>query len=175
MQPYRLLAKTLGLCCLFLGLAAPVWAQTPAAQAGAKPKVAAPQPAPVQISGAWARATVPGQKVAVAYMQLQAQEPGLVLQSLDTPVAEQVQLHDMQMQGDVMRMRELPHLDLPLGIPVVLAPSGKHIMLMGLGQVLRPGDQLALTLHFNQGRSLQLSLPVLNTAPNSSQHSHAMH
>ena len=122
-------------------------------------------PAAVQVQGAWIRATVPGQKVAAAYMQLQTQEAGMQLLSLCSPVAASVQVHDMQMQGDVMRMVELKTLGLPKGQIVQLAPGGKHIMLMGLNQPLQAGQSVQLELRFQNGRQLSLHVPVLHAAP----------
>lgn len=134
------------------------------AHPGAVAKVA-PAAAMVQVQNAWVRATVPGQKVAAAYMQLQAQVPGLRLQALRSPAAASVQLHDMQMHGEIMRMVEVKTLDLPLGQTVVLAPSGMHIMLMDLAQPLLAGSSISVQLLFADGRQQKLTLPVLNAAP----------
>ena len=121
--------------------------------------------AAVVVQGAWVRATVPGQPVAAAYMQLQAQKSGLTLTALRSPVAASVQLHDMQMQGEVMRMSEIKKLTLVVGQAVSLRPGGKHIMLIGIKQALAAGDSVPLELLFSNGRRLQLNIPVLNTAP----------
>jgi len=74
-------------------------------------------------------------------------------------------LHDMQMQGEVMRMSEIKKLTLVAGQTVSLRPGGKHIMLMGIKQALAVGDSVPLELLFSNGRRLQLNIPVLNTAP----------
>jgi hypothetical protein len=138
---------------------APAPHKTSAAQAGAS---ATPV---VQVQNAWVRATVPGQKVAAAYMQLQALQKGVQLVGLQASAAPVVQIHNMQMQGDVMRMFEVKKLDLAQGQAVNLQSGGLHIMLMDLPQALTAGSQIALTLRFADGQSQTLNLPVLAAAP----------
>lgn len=127
---------------------------------------ATPAAAPlVQVQDAWVRATVPGQKVAAAYMQLQALQSDLKLQELRSPAAPLVQIHGMNMQGDVMHMFEIQDLSLPKGQTVTLHAGGTHIMLMDLPQALTAGSQIALELRFAGGKSQTLTIPVLAQAP----------
>ena len=60
----------------------------------------------VQVQDAWARATVPGQSASGAFMVLTAPQ-GATLEGVASPAAT-AELHEMVMQGDVMRMRALP-------------------------------------------------------------------
>jgi copper(I)-binding protein len=58
-----------------------------------------------------------------------------------------VEIHEMKMEGDLMRMRALEAgLPLPAGQAVQLRPGGYHIMLMGLKQPLNAGDTVPVTL-----------------------------
>ena len=107
--------------------------------------------AQVDISGAWVRGTVPAQTATGAFMNLQAHE-ATALVGASSPVAKTVEVHEMKMEGDVMRMRALPALDLPAMQPVELKPGGYHIMLMGLKQPLKAGDKVPLTLTFRIGQ-----------------------
>lgn len=122
----------------------------------------------VKIDGAWARATVAGQKGTGAFMTLTA-EQSLRLVSVASPVAGVSEIHEMKMEGDVMRMRAMPALELPAGKSVVLRPGSYHLMLMDLKQPLAKDSQVPVTLKFQdaQGRTsqMQLSLPVLLAAP----------
>jgi copper(I)-binding protein len=122
----------------------------------------------VKIDGAWARATVPGQKGTGAFMTLTAEQP-LRLVSVASPVAGVSEIHEMKMEGDVMRMRAMPALELPAGKPVVLRPGSYHLMLMDLKQPLAKDTQVPVTLRFQDARGgssqMQLSLPVLLAAP----------
>lgn len=68
-----------------------------------------------------------------------------------TPVAERVELHRMRLDGEVMRMREIPAIDLPAGQTVPLRHGQPtHLMLLGLKQPLAVGDRFELRLRFAQ-------------------------
>ena len=164
--PTVLFPATLGLSLLVgAGLSAQATtvpkAQT-TASAQAKTQAAAPM---VLVQNAWVRAMVPGQKVGAAYMQLQALQSGVKLLSVRSSAAPTVQLHGMQMQGDVMRMFEIKNLNLPKGQTVTLDAGGMHIMLMDVPQPLLAGSQITLNLQFSGGKSQAVVLPVLNQAP----------
>jgi copper(I)-binding protein len=132
----------------------------------------------VKVDGAWARATVPGQKGTGAFMTLTA-ERSLRLVAVSSPVAGVSEIHEMKMEGDVMRMRAMPALDLPAGKPVVLRPGSYHLMLMDLKQALVKDTQVPVTLRFAdaQGKTseMQLSLPIALTAPPGAQKAPAGH
>jgi len=89
----------------------------------------------------WARATVAQQKASGAFMQLQSAKGGKLL-SASSPVAGVVEIHEMAMDGNVMKMRAVPSLDLP----VDLKPGGYHVMLMDLKKQLNAGDTIPITL-----------------------------
>ncbi|PZP93298.1 MAG: hypothetical protein DI587_29225 [Variovorax paradoxus] len=135
------------------------WAQLPGADASAKlPFPAArldvlpPGVAAVDVKNAWARPSVPGQSGTGAFMQLSAPQ-GLRLVGVATPLAGVAELHEMQMDGNTMRMRELKDgLALPARQTVELKPGGYHLMLMDLKQPLAKGTQLPLTLRFVDAR-----------------------
>lgn len=111
----------------------------------ATPAVAAP--AAVAVEAPWVRATVARQPATGAFMRLTAARD-LRLVGARSPAAEQVEVHEMAMQGQMMRMRQVATLDLPKGRAVALAPGGYHLMLIGLKQPLRAGESVALTLIF---------------------------
>ena len=93
----------------------------------------------------WARATVAQQKASGAFMQLQSAKGGKLV-SASSPVAGVVEIHEMTMDGNVMKMRAVPSLDLPAGKPVELKPGGFHVMLMDLKKPLNAGDTVPITL-----------------------------
>ncbi len=101
--------------------------------------------AQVTVKDAWVRATVAQQKATGAFMQLQsAQEARLV--AAQSPVAGVVEVHEMAMDGGVMKMRAIPSLALPAGKGVELKPGGFHIMLMDLKGQVKDGDTVPVTL-----------------------------
>lgn len=99
----------------------------------------------IKAEAAWARPTSSGQKVAGAYVKLTS-PAAATLVGAASPVATSVEIHEMKMEGDVMRMRAIDKLPLPAGQTVELKPGGLHLMLMGLKQQLKTGDRIPLTL-----------------------------
>lgn len=123
---------------------------------------------PVQVSNAWVRTTVPGQQSTGAFMALTA-STAMKLVGVSTPAAGIVEVHEMKMDGDIMRMREVPQLELPAGKTVALKPGGLHVMLMDLKQPFTKDARVPFTLHFKDakgvGSQLNVTLPVATTAP----------
>jgi copper(I)-binding protein len=122
----------------------------------------------VDIKDAWARATVPGQKATGAFMKLTAKE-GSKLVGVSSPVAGVGEVHEMKMEGDIMKMRAIPGLDLPAGKSVELKPGGFHVMLMDLKSTLQKDTTIPLTLVFKDAKGVEtkteLSVPVSMAAP----------
>lgn len=118
---------------------------------------------PVSASNVWVRATMPGQQVGAAYLDLQSTTDATLIKA-ESPIAQSVELHQMSMENGVMKMRMLEQLALPAGKTVKLAPGGNHLMLFGLKQPLLKGEQVALTLHFRYADGkpgkLELNAPV---------------
>jgi copper(I)-binding protein len=126
------------------------------------------QTAPVKVEGAWARATVQGQKGTGAFMSITAKD-ATQLVGVTSPVAGVAEVHEMKMEGDVMKMRAWPLLVLPAGKKVDLKPGGYHVMLMDLKAPLAKDSTVPVTLLFNDAKGveskLELKLPVATTAP----------
>lgn len=93
----------------------------------------------------WVRGTVPEQKATGAFMQLSSAQGGRLV-SAASPVAGVVEIHEMAMEGNTMKMRAVPGLDLPAGQTVELKPGGYHVMLLDLKQPLKNGETVPLTL-----------------------------
>lgn len=105
------------------------------------------QPPPVAVESPWVRASVPQQQATGAFMRLTARTD-LRLVAARSDVADATEVHEMAMQGQMMRMREVSAVALPRGRSVALAPGGYHIMLIGLKRPLAAGEQVPLTLVF---------------------------
>ncbi len=108
----------------------------------------------VTVSDAWARATMPGQKVSAAYMRIVASEDARLI-SASSPTVPRVEIHEMKMDSGVMRMREVKALDLPKGKTVSLEPGGYHIMLMNLAKPIAAGERVPLNLVIEAGGARQ--------------------
>ena len=101
--------------------------------------------AQVTVKDAWVRATVAQQKATGAFMQLQSAQDAKLI-SAQSPVAGLVEVHEMSMDGGVIKMRAVPSLALPAGKAVDLKPGGYHVMLMDLKGQVKDGDTVPVTL-----------------------------
>ncbi|HSI60718.1 MAG TPA: copper chaperone PCu(A)C [Ideonella sp.] len=107
--------------------------------------LAAPAFAQTTVKEPWVRGTVAQQKSSGAFFQITSAQGGKLL-SAASPVAGVVEIHEMKMEGEVMKMGAVPAIELPAGKTVALKPGGYHVMLMDLKQQLKPGDTVPLTL-----------------------------
>ena len=123
----------------------------------------------VDVQNAWARATVKGQMATGAFMTLTAKD-GAKLVGASSPVAGVSQVHEMKMDGGVMKMAEVKGgLELPAGKAVELKPGGYHVMLMDLKQPLMKDSTVDVTLIFKDAKGVEskqeLKMPVSMNAP----------
>ncbi|MDO9403905.1 MAG: copper chaperone PCu(A)C [Polaromonas sp.] len=123
----------------------------------------------VQVQDAWVRATVPGQKGSGGFMKLTSKTDATLV-GLSSPVAGVAEVHEMKMEGDVMRMRALDKgLPLPAGKTVELKSGGFHLMLMDLQQTLVAGSTVPVTLTFRAANGAEsrteLKVPVAMSSP----------
>jgi copper(I)-binding protein len=109
-----------------------------------------PAHAQVTVQEAWVRGTVGQQKASGMFAQIRSAQPARLV-SAASPVAGVVEIHEMAMEGNVMRMRAISGLELPAGKLVELKPGGYHVMLMQLKQPLEPGSTVPVTLVVESG------------------------
>ncbi len=131
----------------------------------------------VSIESPWARATVPGQRATGAFMQLQS-KAGAKLVGGSSAVAGVVEIHEMKLEGGVMKMRAVPGgLDLPAGQTVELKPGSYHVMLMDLKAPLEMGAVVPITLIFKDGKGVEskvdIKAPVSMQAPGAASGAHS--
>jgi copper(I)-binding protein len=99
----------------------------------------------VDVKNAWVRSTVAAQTASGAFMEITSRDAAQLV-GVSTPVADSAEVHEMRMDGNVMKMRAVDKLALPAGKPVVLGPGGYHLMLLGLKHPLKPGSKVPLAL-----------------------------
>ena len=153
--------KILLVACLSTVFSSTLWAQTV-----------------VKIEDPWVRGTVAQQKATGAFMKLTA-ESDAKLVGAQFDGAGVTEVHEMTMEGNVMKMRAIPGLRLPAGKTVELKPGSYHVMLMDLKQQLKKGDLVPLTLKF-EGKdksveTIQINAEVRDltaTAPAAATHKH---
>jgi copper(I)-binding protein len=116
----------------------------------------------IEITDAFTRATLPNAPVAGGYLTITNKgkaEDSLL--SATSPAAGKVELHQMSMQGDVMKMAPLPDgIVVPAGETVELSPGGLHIMFMQLKRPFVEGETVPVTLDFEKAGTVEVQLPV---------------
>ena len=126
--------------------------------------IAAPAMAQVTVTEPWVRGTVEAQKATGAFMKLTASQNTRLIEAR-SPVAGVVEIHEMAVENNVMKMRQIPGLELPAGKAVELKPGGYHIMLLDLVAPLETGSTIELTLTFENAGELVVEAEVRDTAP----------
>ena len=89
----------------------------------------------IEVKDAWIRGMVDGQSATGAFMEITS-KVSMRLVSVSSPSIKVTQIHNMTMDGGVMKMFQVDGIDLPAGAPVKLAPGGYHVMLMNLPKPL---------------------------------------
>jgi len=117
-----------------------------------------------KVEGAWARPTVAGQAGGGGFLKITSATADRLV-SASAPISKSVELHTMQMDGDVMRMREIPAIELPAGQTVELKPGGLHVMFIGLTQTLDNGASFPLTLRFEKAGEVKVEVQVRTQGP----------
>jgi copper(I)-binding protein len=114
----------------------------------------------VQIENAYTRSTVPGQMVAGGFMKIENKGAVDQLISASSPVAGEVQLHEMAMEGNVMKMRQVKEVVVPAGGAVELKPGGMHLMFMNIKAPLTAGETVPVKLKFAKAGEVEVKMPV---------------
>jgi copper(I)-binding protein len=131
----------------------------------------------LEIAGAFSRATRPNAPVGGAYFTITntgAADDRLL--AVSTPVAGTAEIHQMQMEGDVMKMNEVPEsLVIPAGGKVTLKPGGFHVMLMELKAPLVEGQSIPVTLTFEKAGKVEIEVPVGSPAAKEPMMDHSKH
>lgn len=115
---------------------------------------------PIKIENAYTRATVPGQQVAGGFMKIENKGTTDQLVSASSPLAGEVQLHEMAMEGNVMKMRQVKDITVPAGGSVELKPGGLHLMFMNIKAPLAAGESVPVKLKFAKAGEVEVKLPV---------------
>lgn len=122
---------------------------------------AADLPQGLEIRDPWAAPTPGGVDVSAGYLSIANGGAADRLVSVSSPRAGRVEVHEMRMDGDVMIMRQVEGgLAIPASETVTLAPGGLHLMFMGVTQPFAAGEEIPVTLTFENAGVRELALPV---------------
>lgn len=114
----------------------------------------------VTIDHPYALATAAGQSTGGGFMTLVNRGGNDRLLSMSAQISKSVELHEMKMDGDVMRMRQVDGLVLPAGQTVELKPGSYHVMFMGLKAPLKAGDSFPMKLRFEKAGDVTVSVKI---------------
>jgi copper(I)-binding protein len=114
---------------------------------------------PLEIEHPWARPSTG--KTGAAYFVIRNDgKSDDALLKVECARAAKVQVHEMKMDGAIMRMRAVERLAIPAGGAVSVAPGGLHVMLVGLTGPLKDGEAFPMTLVFEKAGSIVVSVKV---------------
>ena len=114
----------------------------------------------IKVEQAYTRSTVPGQMAAGGFMKIENKGTADQLVSASSPVAGEVQLHEMAMEGNVMKMRQVKDIAVPAGGSVELKPGGLHLMFMNIKAPLTAGESVPVKLKFAKAGEVEVKMPV---------------
>jgi hypothetical protein len=115
----------------------------------------------IRVRDAWSRPTPPGIEVGVAYFVIDNNgKKSDRLLGVSSPAAERTQLHRSKMEGGVMKMQHLDTVEVKPGESTMFSPNGRHVMLFGLKQPLKPGDSFPLTLNFENAGVVKVEVRI---------------
>ncbi len=143
-----------------------------------QPAAPTPQPdaveaAAIELHDAWGTPTPGGRDISAGYVEIiNGTDAEDRLVSVSSPRAERVEVHEMSMEGGVMRMRAVEGgLAIPAGETVALAPGGLHLMFYGATQPFAVGESIPVTLTFANAGEMQIAMSVRIPGATSPEHS----
>ncbi|MUT72685.1 copper chaperone PCu(A)C [Stutzerimonas frequens] len=123
-------------------------------------------PSELVVSQAWSRAMPPSAPTGAVYFVLENRgERAHKLVGAQTPRAQKTELHTHVHQGDMMKMQQIPSVEVPAAGKVEFKPGGNHVMLFGLKQPLVAGESFPITLQFENGSELTAEVSIEEDAP----------
>lgn len=127
----------------------------------------------IKIDDAWVRATVPGQPNGAGYMEIEndGDRPDRLV-AVESAAAERVEIHTVDHEGGVARMRRIDGLDIPADGEVKLAPGGYHIMFLKLKAPFTEGQRVSATLRFERAGDIPVQFEVKPAAYHGGDHGH---
>jgi periplasmic copper chaperone A len=115
---------------------------------------------PIRMVDPWVSATLPGQNSSAGYIEFHSSKP-MKLIKVTSAQAASVQIHTMSHDNGVMRMGELPVLDIPANETIKLEQGKMHFMLNDLKAPLVAGDDATLSFTFELADKSTLQLNAL--------------
>lgn len=114
----------------------------------------------IEIRDAWARTSMQGMNSAVYFVIQNHNAEADELTGAASDVADAVEVHESKMEGDMMKMNRVESIALEPSAKVEFQPGGYHVMLIGLKQDLKAGDEITVTLQFRDSPDITIKATV---------------
>ncbi len=115
----------------------------------------------IEVKDAYVRATPPGLPNSAAFMTIENKtDKNIALVKATSDVSKVVELHTHSMTDGVMKMYQVPKIDIPANGETALKPGGFHVMLIGLHKPLKEKENVTITLDFSNGENKTITIPV---------------
>jgi len=114
----------------------------------------------IEVRDAWARTSVQGMNSAVYFVIQNHNAEADELIGVSSDAADAVEVHESKMEGDVMTMNHVGSVMLEPSAKVEFKAGGYHVMLIGLKQDLKAGDEIKIIMQFKSNPDMTLTVPV---------------
>ncbi len=127
--------------------------------------------ADIQVSGQYARETIPGTSISSAYMTIaNNQSTDVTLTGISSSISERIEMHEHLMADGMMKMQQVDSILIKANDRIVLQPHGYHLMIFNLHQPLMANNEISLTLHFANGDNEEIIVPIQALTRNAKTH-----
>lgn len=113
----------------------------------------------IQVEGAWTRATLPGQDMAMVYMSITSKQAATIV-GVSSKVSKTAEMHTMEHKGGMMKMYEVKSISLPANSRLEMTMHGYHLVLGGLKAPLKAGATVPLTLNIEMADKSMVKVDV---------------
>ncbi len=126
-------------------------------------KVEANQPAKLALHGGYTFETNQEQKATAVYLSFfNNSEKEIEIESFSTDIANSVEMHDIEITNDVVKMFKVESVEIKSKSELFLQPGGRHLMLFGLKKKLNDKESFVLKVHLKNKVVLETNILVLD-------------
>lgn len=130
----------------------------------------------IKVENPYVRATPPNLPNSAAFMTVSNNsDKAVAIVKASSSVSKVVELHTHDMKDGVMKMYQVAKIDVPANGKVNLKPGGFHVMLIGLNNPLKEGENVSFTLEFSNGETQTITAPVKKVMSGMKHHGKHMH
>ncbi|KAB0582971.1 copper chaperone PCu(A)C [Campylobacter sputorum subsp. sputorum] len=123
--------------------------------------------ADIDVSNAYAKATPPNAKNSGAFMLIKNNtDKDIALVSATNSLSDVTELHTHIEENGMKKMIQVPKIDIKANSTTELKPGGLHVMFIGIKKPMVVGENVKMTLTFDNGQTVTLDkVPVKEIKP----------